>query len=119
VPEEYRAGNLHERFLFFGQTFFEQSISIAREIKSKYPDSEFGAIVASRSNLMSELDRLDNPKFSRYDWLSGLEDPESSTMVLAEKHTDQMAVIEAIAKSMPVGMRLVVKEHIATIMRDG
>jgi len=61
-------------FFFLGQTFFEQSIGICREIKSQYPDSEFGAIVAARSNLMDEIDILDDPKFTRYDWLSGLEE---------------------------------------------
>jgi hypothetical protein len=44
-------------------------------------------------------------------------DPEASTMVLADMHTDQMAVIEAIAKSMPAGMKLIVKEHIPCIGR--
>jgi len=39
-------------------------------------------------------------------------DPEASTMVLAPQHTDQLAVIEALSKSLPLGMRLVVKEHI-------
>lgn len=39
-------------------------------------------------------------------------DPEAATMVLAHMHTDQLAVIEALSKSLPLGMRLVVKEHI-------
>jgi hypothetical protein len=39
-------------------------------------------------------------------------DPEASTMVLAPQFTDQLAVIEALSKSLPLGMRLVVKEHI-------
>ena len=39
-------------------------------------------------------------------------DPEASTMVLADMFTDQMAVIESIAKTMPAGTRLIVKEHI-------
>ena len=39
-------------------------------------------------------------------------DPEASTMVLAPMHTDQIAVIESIAKSLPIGMNMVVKEHI-------
>ncbi len=60
-------------FFFLGQTFFEQCISITKEIESKHPNSEFRAIVAARSNLMDELELIDNPKFSNYDWLSGLE----------------------------------------------
>ena len=39
-------------------------------------------------------------------------DPEASTMVLSPMHTDQIAVIEALAKSLPLGMNLVVKEHV-------
>lgn len=39
-------------------------------------------------------------------------DPEASTMVLAPMHTDQLAVIEALAKSLPLSMSLAVKEHL-------
>jgi hypothetical protein len=39
-------------------------------------------------------------------------DPEASTMVAAPMHTDQLAVVEAVAKSLPMGLNLVVKEHI-------
>lgn len=42
-------------------------------------------------------------------------DPEMSTMVLADKLTDQIAVIERISKSMPAGTKLLVKEHIPCI----
>ena len=38
-------------------------------------------------------------------------DPEASTMVLSPWHTDQLAVIEALAKAAPAHMRVVVKEH--------
>ena len=38
-------------------------------------------------------------------------DPEASTMVLAPMHTDQLAVVEALSKSRPMTMELVVKEH--------
>jgi hypothetical protein len=38
-------------------------------------------------------------------------DPEASTMVLAPMHTDQLAVVEALVKSLPLSMDLVVKEH--------
>jgi len=38
-------------------------------------------------------------------------DPESSTMVLSPWHTDQVGVIEALAKSAPAEMNVVVKEH--------
>ena len=38
-------------------------------------------------------------------------DPEASTMVLSPWHTDQLAVVEALAKSAPAHMRIVVKEH--------
>lgn len=39
-------------------------------------------------------------------------DPEASTMVISPMFTDQVAVIESIAKAMPAGVKLVVKEHI-------
>ena len=38
-------------------------------------------------------------------------DPEASTMVLSPWHTDQIAVIEALAMAVPAHMRTVVKEH--------
>lgn len=38
-------------------------------------------------------------------------DPEASTMVLSPWHTDQLGVIEALAKSAPAEMTVVVKEH--------
>ena len=38
-------------------------------------------------------------------------EPEASTMVLSPWHTDQLAVIEALAKSAPANMHIVVKEH--------
>ena len=38
-------------------------------------------------------------------------DPEASTMVLSPWHTDQIAVIEALAKAAPAQMQIVVKEH--------
>jgi len=38
-------------------------------------------------------------------------DPEASTMVLSPMHTDQLAIVEALAKSLPLGMDLFVKEH--------
>ncbi|SES34648.1 hypothetical protein SAMN04487958_1172 [Vreelandella subterranea] len=38
-------------------------------------------------------------------------DPEASTQVLSPYHTDQLSVIEALAKSAPADMMVVVKEH--------
>jgi len=38
--------------------------------------------------------------------------PEASTMVLAPMNTNQMVMIESLVKSLPLGMELVVKEHI-------
>jgi len=37
--------------------------------------------------------------------------PEASTMVLSPWHTDQLSVIEALAKAAPANMKIVVKEH--------
>jgi hypothetical protein len=39
-------------------------------------------------------------------------DPEASTMVMSPMHTDQLSVIEALSKSLPGDMILVVKEHL-------
>jgi hypothetical protein len=44
-------------------------------------------------------------------------DPEASTMVFSPWHTDQLSVIEAIAKSLPAHMSLVVKEHFPMLGR--
>ena len=38
-------------------------------------------------------------------------DPEASTMVLSPWHTDQLGVVEALAKSAPAHMHIVVKDH--------
>ena len=38
-------------------------------------------------------------------------DPEASTMVLSPWHTDQLAIIESVAKSAPAHFRIAVKEH--------
>ena len=42
-------------------------------------------------------------------------DPEMTTMILGDKFTNQLANIEAIAKQMPAGYKLIVKEHIPMI----
>lgn len=44
-------------------------------------------------------------------------DPEASTMVLAPNHTNQFSVVEALSKSMPFAMDLVVKEHVPMLGR--
>jgi hypothetical protein len=44
-------------------------------------------------------------------------DPEASTMVLTPMVTNQLAVIETLAKALPVDMNLVVKEHIPMMGR--
>jgi hypothetical protein len=44
-------------------------------------------------------------------------DPESSTTVQSPLHTDQLGIIEAIAKNLPNGMPLLVKEHIPMLGR--
>lgn len=44
-------------------------------------------------------------------------DPEASTMVQSPMHTDQLAVIEAIAKNLPGNMTLLVKEHLPMLGR--
>ena len=38
-------------------------------------------------------------------------DPEASTMVLSPWHTDQLSIIESLAKSIPARLSMVVKEH--------
>lgn len=44
-------------------------------------------------------------------------DPEASTMVFSPWHTDQVSIVEAIAKSLPAHMNLVVKEHFPMLGR--
>ncbi len=39
-------------------------------------------------------------------------DPEASTIVSAPMYTNQLAVVEALAKSLPLSMTLLVKEHV-------
>jgi hypothetical protein len=42
-------------------------------------------------------------------------DPEMTTMVMADKLTDQISVIEHLSKSMPAGWKIIVKDHIPMI----
>jgi hypothetical protein len=44
-------------------------------------------------------------------------EPEASTSVRAPQHTNQLAVIEALSKSLPANMQLVVKDHAGMIGR--
>jgi hypothetical protein len=44
-------------------------------------------------------------------------EPEASTLVMAPMHTNQLAVIEALSKSLPLNMTLVVKEHLPMLGR--
>lgn len=39
-------------------------------------------------------------------------DPEASTIVSAPMYTDQLALLESLVKSLPLGMSLLVKEHV-------
>lgn len=52
------------------------------------------------------------PEQKRYIFYPLHVDPEASTMVLSPWHTDQINVIEALAKSAPADMLVVVKEHL-------
>lgn len=42
-------------------------------------------------------------------------DPEASTMVFAPFHTDQINVVESLAKATPPSMKIVVKEHLPMV----
>lgn len=42
-------------------------------------------------------------------------DPEASTMVFAPFHTDQISVVENLAKATPPSMKIVVKEHLPMV----
>lgn len=42
-------------------------------------------------------------------------DPEASSIVSAPMHTNQFAVVEALAKGLPLGMTLLVKEHLPSL----
>jgi len=63
----------------------------------------------SNKQLFNRLDELPKQAFAYFPLHL---DPEASTMVLSPMHTDQIAVVEAISKSLPLGINLVVKEHI-------
>ena len=52
------------------------------------------------------------PENKKYVYFPLQVDPESSTMVISPMHTDQLSVIESLAKSLPADMILVVKEHL-------
>lgn len=58
---------------------------MTKEIERLHPGSEFSAIVCARSDLMKQLDKIQNPKFKRYDWLSSLEKKWLETPLNKEK----------------------------------
>lgn len=72
------------------------------------------AFRAARAGVFNEADVLDGKRFAFYPLHRT---PEASTMVLAPMLTDQAAVIEALAKSLPMETRLAVKEHVPMIGR--
>lgn len=85
-----------------------------------------GALLADQ--LMSKLRRwraIRSPKFHRLDDFCGREfafyplhyDPEGSTMIWAPMHANQLPVLEALSKSLPLNMFLAVKEHPAMLGR--
>ena len=55
------------------------------------------------------------PPMGKYVYFPLHKDPEASTMVLSPYFTNQLAIIENIAKSLPADYSLVVKEHIPMI----
>lgn len=57
------------------------------------------------------------PQNRKYIYFPLQVDPEASTMVLSPMHTHQLSVIEALAKSAPSEMILVVKEHFPMLGR--
>lgn len=87
-----------------------------------YPGAHFAwelkrrvrAFRISRSPVFNEADVLDGKRFAFYPLHRT---PEASTMVLAPMLTDQTAVIEALAKSLPMETWLAVKEHVPMIGR--
>lgn len=59
----------------------------------------------------SAYDRYDDLKSSDFIYFTLHVDPEASTMHLAPDFTDQLQVIEALAKRRPLHMNILVKEH--------
>jgi hypothetical protein len=59
----------------------------------------------------------DIPKRRKYVYFPLHVDPEASTMVMSPSHTDQLSIIEALAKSAPSEMIVVVKEHLPMLGR--
>jgi hypothetical protein len=57
------------------------------------------------------------PQNSKYIYFPLQVDPEASTMVVSPMHTHQLSVIEALAKSAPSDMILLVKEHFPMLGR--
>ena len=74
------------------RTWFEVKLAIKR---SRYKENSFASI----------------PPGYRVVFFPLHVDPEASTMVLAPWHTNQLAVIEQLAKSIPADAVLAVKEH--------
>ncbi len=67
---------------------------------------------AVRTKTFTEQDELPTSKFVYYPLHF---DPEASTMVFAPYHTDQINVVECLAKATPPSMKVVVKEHLPMV----
>lgn len=81
--------------------------------KKKYKHSFFNLVIEFKKFVFIKYQFDDLPSSNNDFIFYPLHvDPEASTMVLSPMHTDQISVIEALAKSLPADTCLVVKEHL-------
>lgn len=101
---------------FFEVYLKQRALNIVNPVpsrKTKIARARFAAEVAWRAKSIGDkFFRKQIDLTGDYAYFPLHMDPEAAMMVFAPFCTDQAAVIEAIAKSLPAGMRLVVKEHV-------
>ncbi len=88
-----------------------QSIKDQRSRSERIKRDWFEALISWRRFLSRKLFSDSPPNKVPFVYYPLHVDPESSTQVLAPMHTDQLSVIEALAKSVPANLVVVVKEH--------
>ncbi len=60
-------------FFLLGRTFLDQSLAIAKEFRSRYPNAQFSALVSARRDTLEFVHGYKDPEFKRLDWHSDLD----------------------------------------------
>lgn len=111
-------GNL---YYFFEQDFIAKNLKIKQKNKYIYPSSleymkYYIRVEFTRRKLLKKNKYFDVPELSeKYVYMPLHLIPESTTFVKAPFYVDELSIIEAVSKSLPIDWKLYVKEHQAML----